>query len=517
MRSPRARRRRRARSWCESALAAPADGPLVGVRINSLASGLADADLDALAPALLAHRADHRAHGRGPRRDPSRRRAARRARARSRRRPRAASRSSPWPRPRAACSPRARSRSASPRLRTFIFGPADLGKELGVEPTADGFEHLHARSAIVLAARAAGKEGPVDGPYLKLDDDEGCAVSSAWARRLGLPGQGRPAPAAAADRGRGVRAGRARAGLGARGRPRLRRGRGSTASPRSSSPTARSSTTPWPSAPATSCVRATAEHRILRAMKVERIRKAYEQVADQLLSMINSGELKPGDRLPSEAELAADFGVSRTTVREALRILATRNLIHTRKGMAGGHFIVEPTVGSISEFLVANYGLLTAANTVTLEHLLQAREMIEGPAAAIAARNARRRRSREAPLEPQRRHLGGQRGRCAGEVPQLPPVPARGDQEPAARRRRRADLHGAAVDHRSPPPDQGGDRRDRAGSPEDLRGGRGPRRGRGAPPDGRAPRLPARQLPAGHQLDRGLRPAQASQAPRADA
>jgi GntR family transcriptional repressor for pyruvate dehydrogenase complex len=122
-------------------------------------------------------------------------------------------------------------------------------------------------------------------------------------------------------------------------------------------------------------------------MKVERIRKAYEQVADQLLSKINSGELKPGDRLPSEAELAADFGVSRTTVREALRILATRNLIQTRKGMAGGHFIVEPTVGSISEFLVANYGLLTAANTVTLEHLLQAREMIEGPAAAIAARN----------------------------------------------------------------------------------------------------------------------------------
>ena len=122
-------------------------------------------------------------------------------------------------------------------------------------------------------------------------------------------------------------------------------------------------------------------------MKVARIRKAYEQVADQLLSMINSGELKPGDRLPSEAALAADFGVSRTTVREALRILATRNLIQTRKGMAGGHFIVAPTVGSISEFLIANYGLLTAANTVTLEHLLQAREMIEGPAAAIAARN----------------------------------------------------------------------------------------------------------------------------------
>src|SRR4051794_5779991 len=122
-------------------------------------------------------------------------------------------------------------------------------------------------------------------------------------------------------------------------------------------------------------------------MKVERIRKAYEQVADQLMQMINSGDLKPGDRLPSEAELAADFGVSRTTVREALRILATRNLIHTRKGMAGGHFIIDPPAGGTSEFLVATSALLPAANTVTLEHLLQAREMIEGPAAAIAARN----------------------------------------------------------------------------------------------------------------------------------
>ena len=55
-----------------------------------------------------------------------------------------------------------------------------------------------------------------------------------------------------------------------------------------------------------------------RPMRVQRIRKAYEQVADQLLAMITAGELSPGDRLPSEAELARDFGVSRTTVREAL-------------------------------------------------------------------------------------------------------------------------------------------------------------------------------------------------------
>lgn len=123
-----------------------------------------------------------------------------------------------------------------------------------------------------------------------------------------------------------------------------------------------------------------------RPMRVQRIRKAYEQVADQLLAMITAGELSPGDRLPSEAELARDFGVSRTTVREALRILATRSLIHTRKGMAGGHFIVHPSVEGLTDFLVAHYGLLTALNTVTLENLLEARESLEAPAAELAAR-----------------------------------------------------------------------------------------------------------------------------------
>ncbi len=243
-------------------------------------------------------------------------------------------------------------------------------------------------------------------------------------------------------------------------------------------------------------------------MKVERIRKAYEQVADQLLAMINSGELKPGDRLPSEAELAADFGVSRTTVREALRILATRNLIHTRKGMAGGHFIVEPTVGSISEFLVANYGLLTAANTVTLEHLLQAREMIEGPAAAIAARNRD-----DDDLEKLRTSLSDDISAVSeadalakfrnfhlflleatkNQLLVVAAAPIFTVLQSTIVRRRPTKEVIAEIELRSP---------------EDLRGGRGPRRGRGAPPHGRAPRLPARQLPARHQLDRGLRPAQ---------
>lgn len=173
---------------CESALAAASGGPQLGVRINSLASGLADADLDSLAAALPQIALMTVPMVDGP--DEIRHVAARLD---------ALEQAAGVPAGRIALLSMAETARgvlaareiavASPRLRTFIFGPADLGKELGVEPTADGFEQLHARSAIVLAARAAGKEGPVDGPYLKLDDDEGCAVSSSWARRLGFQGK----------------------------------------------------------------------------------------------------------------------------------------------------------------------------------------------------------------------------------------------------------------------------------------------------------------------------------------
>ena len=63
-----------------------------------------------------------------------------------------------------------------------------------------------------------------------------------------------------------------------------------------------------------------------------RVRKAYEQVADQLRELIVRGELRPGDRLPVESALARDFGVSRATVREALRLLTAQSLVRTEKG-----------------------------------------------------------------------------------------------------------------------------------------------------------------------------------------
>jgi citrate lyase subunit beta/citryl-CoA lyase len=78
---------------------------------------------------------------------------------------------------------------ASPRVLTLALGPADLASELGVTPTPDGVELLHARSQLVLAAAAAGRPAPLDGPWLTLDDDEGLRRSARHAKALGFGGK----------------------------------------------------------------------------------------------------------------------------------------------------------------------------------------------------------------------------------------------------------------------------------------------------------------------------------------
>ena len=121
------------------------------------------------------------------------------------------------------------------------------------------------------------------------------------------------------------------------------------------------------------------------AVSVRRVRKAYEQVADQLRELIVTGNLARGERLPNETVLAREFGVSRATVREALRLLAARSLVRTAKGAGGGTYVTVPSVDHVSEFLNASLNLLTAAEHVTLEELLEAREALEVPAARLAA------------------------------------------------------------------------------------------------------------------------------------
>ena len=120
-------------------------------------------------------------------------------------------------------------------------------------------------------------------------------------------------------------------------------------------------------------------------VKVTPVRKAYEQVADQLRELIMTGELEQGERLPNEALLATEFGVSRATIREALRALAAQNLIRTVKGGGGGSYVTVPSVDHISEFVHANLNLLSDSRSVSLDELLEARELLEVPAAGLAA------------------------------------------------------------------------------------------------------------------------------------
>lgn len=118
---------------------------------------------------------------------------------------------------------------------------------------------------------------------------------------------------------------------------------------------------------------------------VRPVRKAYEQAADQLRELIVTGQISTGSRLPNEVVLARDFGISRTTMREALRLLAAQNLIRTEKGPTGGSFVTLPTVDHISEFLQASIGLLAETRNVSLEEFLEARELLESRAARLAA------------------------------------------------------------------------------------------------------------------------------------
>jgi GntR family transcriptional repressor for pyruvate dehydrogenase complex len=119
---------------------------------------------------------------------------------------------------------------------------------------------------------------------------------------------------------------------------------------------------------------------------VRRVRKAYEQVADQLRDLIMAGDLRPGHRLPNESSLSREFGVSRATVREALRVLAAQDLIRTAKGASGGSFITMPSVDHISAFLSSNLGLLSRSEDFSLDEFLEARMFLEVPAVRLAAR-----------------------------------------------------------------------------------------------------------------------------------
>jgi len=112
---------------------------------------------------------------------------------------------------------------------------------------------------------------------------------------------------------------------------------------------------------------------------------AYQILADDLRAQITSGRLRPGDRLPTEPQLCARTGVSRSTVREALRLLASQHLIVTTRGVTGGSFVAHPSTDMLADTLTTGVRLLLRTAIVSAADLLEVREMLEVPAAGLAA------------------------------------------------------------------------------------------------------------------------------------
>ncbi len=120
-------------------------------------------------------------------------------------------------------------------------------------------------------------------------------------------------------------------------------------------------------------------------LPVSRVLPAYQQVANQLQELIMKGTLAVGERLPAEGEMAVQFGVSRSTVREALRGLSSQSLVQTKRGVNGGTFVAEPSAEHVQTYLETTIGLLSGADVVSVDEILEARELIEVPSARLAA------------------------------------------------------------------------------------------------------------------------------------
>jgi GntR family transcriptional repressor for pyruvate dehydrogenase complex len=119
-----------------------------------------------------------------------------------------------------------------------------------------------------------------------------------------------------------------------------------------------------------------------------RIRGASEQVAVEIQHYMQSEGLEPGDFLGREEDLAVEFGVSRPTLREALKLLASGNLIRATKGPRGGIFVAHTADQGMSHSLSDAIAMMLETEAVGLDELLEARMMLEVPLAGLAAQQA---------------------------------------------------------------------------------------------------------------------------------
>ncbi|MGO8991673.1 MAG: FadR/GntR family transcriptional regulator [bacterium] len=105
-----------------------------------------------------------------------------------------------------------------------------------------------------------------------------------------------------------------------------------------------------------------------------------EEVAEQLKQTIISGHFKPGEKLPSERDLAEEFQVSRVAIREAIRKLEHAGFMVTRQGTTGGAYVIDLTF----EYLTNAFLDLFLADKISIPEMYQVRLLIEPDIARLA-------------------------------------------------------------------------------------------------------------------------------------
>ena len=116
-----------------------------------------------------------------------------------------------------------------------------------------------------------------------------------------------------------------------------------------------------------------------------RATQLYERIADRIAGEIRMGLLKPGERLPSERDLAQRLEVGRSSVREAIASLQVHGVIETRPG--AGSFVAADAVERVQ--VAAGDGVAASPHDASPSALLEARSLLEPRVAALAARHGR--------------------------------------------------------------------------------------------------------------------------------
>src|SRR5262245_66230137 len=156
-----------------------------------------------------------------------------------------------------------------------------------------------------------------------------------------------------------------------------------------------------------------------RTFEVEPVRatRTFEAAIEHLTEAIERAGLRTGDRLPNEGTLAVQLGISKPTLRQALRVLELSGLVEVRRGKSGGIFVVTDLVPAVAIFTAVKVEEKAAVDVLRARRVLERAVAHEATRTATAADFVELERT----VELLERHLGGRPGVFRG----APGSPAR--------------------------------------------------------------------------------------------